>query len=194
MNRHNRHGFTIVELLIVVVVIAILAAITVVSFNGVQQRARNAAKINAVQSLSKMISYYRTENGVYPLQANSIRRCLTQDVQCTMWNGTPVTDDNSALINALKKYGTVQQTSGDKTNGTYYGITYQYDDGYTLQGVPNRLLLVFWLDGTNQDCSGIGGMVSVGDTLNVVDDFTPKVRANGDKGTNQTRCYLMYPQ
>lgn len=39
----NKHGFTIVELLIVIVVIAILAAITIVSYNGIQTSAREAA-------------------------------------------------------------------------------------------------------------------------------------------------------
>lgn len=43
---HTFTGFTIVELLIVIVVIAILAAISIVAFNGVQDRAK-ATKIKA---------------------------------------------------------------------------------------------------------------------------------------------------
>jgi len=42
----NEIGFTIVELLIVIVVIGILAAITIVSYNGIQDRARTA-QVNA---------------------------------------------------------------------------------------------------------------------------------------------------
>ena len=39
----NKSGFTIVELLIVIVVIGILAAITIVAYNGIQERARLAS-------------------------------------------------------------------------------------------------------------------------------------------------------
>ena len=37
--QRNLRGFTIVELLIVIVIIAILAAITIVAYNGIQQLA-----------------------------------------------------------------------------------------------------------------------------------------------------------
>jgi len=43
MTKDKQLGFTIVELLIVIVVIGILAAITIVSFSGVQDKARAAA-------------------------------------------------------------------------------------------------------------------------------------------------------
>ena len=53
-----QQGFTIVELLIVVVVIAILATITVVTYNGVTGRANTAAaKTSAQTAMSKIEAY-----------------------------------------------------------------------------------------------------------------------------------------
>ena len=55
-------GFTIVELLIVIVVIAVLAAITIVAFNGVQERSKNS-RVNAdVSNLVKAINLARTSS------------------------------------------------------------------------------------------------------------------------------------
>ena len=48
-------GFTIVELLIVIVVIAILAAITIVAYNGVQERARASAITSGINAISKAL-------------------------------------------------------------------------------------------------------------------------------------------
>jgi len=50
--KNKQSGFTIVELLIVVVVIAILAAITIISYNGIQERAR----ISGAQSFSAQVT------------------------------------------------------------------------------------------------------------------------------------------
>lgn len=67
--RTNR-GFTIVELLIVIVVIAILAAITIVAYSGVQARSRVAAKESTVDALKKKMEAYRVINDAYPISSD----------------------------------------------------------------------------------------------------------------------------
>jgi len=63
----NQHGFTIVELLIVIVVIAILAAITIVAYNGIQDRARVSTAVSALNQASKKIGLWRVDNPtLYP--------------------------------------------------------------------------------------------------------------------------------
>ena len=56
-------GFTIVELLIVIVVIGILAAITIVAYNGIQQRARASAIASGIASIEKAMRLLATEQG-----------------------------------------------------------------------------------------------------------------------------------
>lgn len=67
----QRRGFTIVELLIVIVVIAILAAISIVAYNGIQQRARNSALKSEMVQLQKKIQTDTLQNGseLFPFTA-----------------------------------------------------------------------------------------------------------------------------
>lgn len=66
----DQKGFTIVELLIVIVIIGILAAITIIAYNGITQRANTAsAKSAANSAIAKMEAYNADANnnaGGYP--------------------------------------------------------------------------------------------------------------------------------
>lgn len=59
--KSSNQGFTIVELLIVVVVIAILAAITIVSYNGITSRANNSSAKSAASNVAKKVEAYAAE-------------------------------------------------------------------------------------------------------------------------------------
>jgi len=65
----NKHGFTIVELLIVIVVIGILAAITIVSYSGIQQRARIAVLQSDLRNASTQLELENAQKNSYPSSA-----------------------------------------------------------------------------------------------------------------------------
>lgn len=62
----KKRGFTIVELLIVIVVIGILAAITIVAYSGIQDRARFVRDQTNLKTLNSAVIQYQAFNGSYP--------------------------------------------------------------------------------------------------------------------------------
>ena len=73
MRLSKKGGFTIVELLIVVVVIAILAAITIVSYNGISNRAKASAAVSlTAQVYKKVLLYAATNSDLYPASLSDI--------------------------------------------------------------------------------------------------------------------------
>lgn len=97
-NRTYRGGFTIVELLIVIVVIGILAAITIVSYNNVTDRSNNLRTEDAVSKFRKALIMYATENGQYPL-GGTTSACLGEatNYPSGCWNGSVSAAFNTAI-------------------------------------------------------------------------------------------------
>jgi general secretion pathway protein G len=147
----RRHGFTIVELLVVIVVIAILAAITIVAFNGIQARARDSQRKSDVKVIAKALEMYYIDKGNYPSAGPST----------AIGNGWATTADTSwdALGVKLKPYLaklpydpiSTPDVNVRSTSGTYdYAyMSYSYcgTTGYQMY------LLVYRLEGANQENS-----------------------------------------
>ncbi|MEO8691330.1 MAG: prepilin-type N-terminal cleavage/methylation domain-containing protein [Candidatus Saccharimonas sp.] len=72
MNYNRQPAFTIVELLIVIVIIAILATITIVAYNGLTNRARESSLKSDLDNGSKLLAVSKTINGVYLADLNNI--------------------------------------------------------------------------------------------------------------------------
>lgn len=68
--KSKQQGFTIVELLIVIVVIGILAALVITTFTGIQQRARNTERETDIKAIHGQVEAYYAQNGRYPTLAN----------------------------------------------------------------------------------------------------------------------------
>ena len=64
--KKRNEGFTIVELLIVIVVIGILALLVITTYSGIQQKARNSKRQTDVQSLQTQLEAFYSQNGYYP--------------------------------------------------------------------------------------------------------------------------------
>src|SRR5690606_1993042 len=108
----KQKGFTIVELLIVVVVIAILAAITIVAYNGIQQQANNSRRMSDIQTADKAINMYYAQHGSYPVTGAGTSS-YRSDVNCSV--GTKSQDWIPNVVPAF--ISQLPQSDGKSPNG-----------------------------------------------------------------------------
>lgn len=111
-----KRGFTIVELLIVIVIIGILAGIVIVAYNGIQDRARNAVRLSDMKAAERVVEAYFAQNGEYPKTTNNPQ---------SNWKAADVrTDDNctngSSQSDWIPNVGRLPQS--DQTGGGVDGI------------------------------------------------------------------------
>ena len=187
LNTHKRNqskAFTIVELLIVIVVITILAAISIAAYTSISQRAKNTAIINAASQSLKMIQTYIAQTGEYPLKTWV---CVTVVSGChtngSVQSANTVFDSKMATIGSLPR-------SVPNDGDVDYGITYVYYSLITYDGQSQPLVLRYYLLGKDQKCGVPGVAASVGSS-----SYEPSTTGytSYSSSRNKTTCYVSVP-
>jgi prepilin-type N-terminal cleavage/methylation domain-containing protein len=182
----KQRGFTIVELLIVIVVIAILAAITIVAYNGIQGRARVAAMQSNLQQAAKKLETYKVANNdLYPPDLATAGITAPNG---TTYNYQPAADYRSYLMSGTAN-GMTYRISNLAQNPVEGSITGVLNDGSTC---PTGFIVVPGNStfGTSEFCTmkyeaKIAGQSNGNQTYSSA--FVPESRADGTPWVNITQ-------
>lgn len=180
---NTRRGFTIVELLIVIVVIAILAAITIVAYNGLQQRANTSAVIDGAVKAKRFIESYIVANDQYPYTTDTAFVCITTDSTCRR-NGGPGFA-NTTFNSTLAAFGTPPKRV-PLASTIRGGITYQYDSTRKIDDTSRPVILSYYLPGANTDC----GMTVLDSENPIANTSATRYTIGNVGGTGVTQCVV----
>lgn len=169
----NRRGFTIVELLIVIVVIGILAAITIVAYNGIQERAESTKVIARATAYAKGLKLWEADQG-RPTTSSCIAPSSYATCSITGWG---VGQSNDSTFNlTLNQYSGLAASELMKYGpDTPVGVIFYHSNWWG----GNRGVLGYRV-GPNTDC-GLSGVLQS-------DHLTP---ATTQKHTTRTSTYTI---
>lgn len=153
-NNTRSSGFTIIELVVVIIVLGILVGITVVSYNGAQGRARDADRRADIASLTKALEAYYSDTGQYPTTAGTTATITTNWIPSTntaTWstNTAPASLKNT-LASIISVFPVDPRNNGTPNNNNQFGYAYYSGTGCG-KAAGQWYLLVYRFEGSAKE-------------------------------------------
>lgn len=136
----KQEGFTIVELLIVIVVIGILAALVITTFSGIQRRARDTERQTDIKAIHNIVEAYYADNGYYPTLTVLQAGLPGLDDEALVPPGnTPVQIDAAASTTSKYQYSPTASCDNSTTMCLDYTLAAALEGGgsYTKTALAN---------------------------------------------------------
>lgn len=118
----NSKGFTIVELLIVIVVIGILALLVITTYSGIQAKARNSKRQTDIQSIQTQLEAFFSQNGYYPSLTDMNSSSWLDTNMKSLDQNALIDPSNSSSSKTLASSPTAKQYSYEVGNGQGSGV------------------------------------------------------------------------
>lgn len=156
MTTRTQKGFTIVELLIVIVVIGILAAITIVAYSGMQARARDTIRINDLAQVQRAMNFYNIDNDTWIGTGSG---CGYNGDGAGYFSHVNGGTYPKSVSNCLKEGGYIQKDIIDPTGGTSSTPTsgFAYMKYHCGSGATERVFIYAKLETRPQDTTSADG-------------------------------------
>jgi len=158
-------AFTLIELLIVIVIVAILATLTIVALNGIRAKSRDAKRISDIRQIQLVLEMYKNDNNVYPASLTA---------------GQPLVD----LVNNLTYLKQIPAAPG-RADGSCADDSYEY----TPDNSNTSYHITYCLGGAVQsagpaDCTAVPGQICLANSVGSVVLQTPNHVTKAVNGQN----------
>jgi len=141
-SQKSSDGFTIIELLVVMVIIGVLAGLVIITFTGMQQRARDTERQTDIRALSSQLEAFWTQKGYYPSLADMNDRAA---------GGFVDTNFQGLSVNAFKdpRGGSSALAATNSANTYAYTVTNSSDTSCEASSITcSKYVLGASLEGT----------------------------------------------
>lgn len=122
--RSRRRGFTLIELIVVIFILAILAALIMPRIIGRTEDAKNAKATSDISVMKQAIRLYRVDTGRYPTTEEGLQALRTDPGDVDNWRGPYLEED---IPNDPWNNPYVYQYPGDEGDDSYVILSYGSD-------------------------------------------------------------------
>ncbi len=147
--RKNGKGFTLIELMVVIAIIALLAAAVLFSISNAGKSSRNAGRLKIIEEYVKALELVNANLGRYTATTWVCLGDYPTDNQC--FTGGTAYSDSATLMSELSTY--IANPPGNVVRGStqfYEGFIYQAPS--IVSGTTYGYEIRYFLEGTSRKC------------------------------------------